>query len=334
MATPSQHASPLSRIASGARNRYWLSGAMRHVRALPPARHRMIREYYRAAFDRIAVADQLSDESGAVAGMLLYREAMWPLVTALSLSLDPDFPTSEDEILAVGASPWDVVVDLHRRGHLPALPPRFDQARAALTTAHPLELDRLPPQALLDRRAVVHETVRHLRRLVEPRTPAELVSSRYLHIFATVAALGLVAFGVVTALSHPNVALHKPAGASSRNPNSTAPADSTGLTNGVIEPTYGIETAPGPGWAGVDLLGDTDVSIVKIFNRRDGQLDAGLPLTLETSGDGANFTAVETRTRPFSATQPWIYKAPPGTHFRFLRVRSNTVVALTEIEVY
>jgi len=322
----------VSRFAS-VRDGYWLGGALRRVRQRPAERQGLIRTYYDAAVDRIAIADRLNDESGAVAALILYREAMRPLMAALALSVDPEYPTA-GEVLPADATPWDVLLDLHRRGRLPALPPKLEAARAALSTTQMLELDRLPPQTRLDRRADVHATVRYLRRLVEPRTPIELVSSRSLHVLATLAVVALVAFAVATALGHPNQALHKPAGASSRHPNSTAPADSSGLTNGVIEPTYGIETAPGPGWAGVDLLSDTDVTMVKIFNRRDELFDAGLPLILETSNDGTNFTPVETRTKPFSAVQPWIYHAPPDTHFRFLRVRSNSLVALTEIEVY
>jgi len=332
MGTPSPQPVMVSRFGR-VRDGYWLGGALRRVRQRPPERQDLIRTYYSAAVDRIAVADQLNDESGAVAALILYREAMRPLVAALALSADPEYPTV-GEGLPTDVTPWDVLLDLHRRGRLPALPPKLEEARAALATTQMLELDRLPPQTLLDRRSAVHATVRHLRRLIEPRTPIELLSKRSLNVLATIAVVALVGLAVATALGHPNHALHKPAGASSRHPNSTAPADSSGLTNGVIEPTYGIETAPGPGWAGVDLLSDTEVTTVKIFNRRDELFDAGLPLTLETSTDGTNFTAVETRTKPFSATAPWVYKAPPDTHFRFLRVRSNSLVALTEIEVY
>jgi len=122
--------------------------------------------------------------------------------------------------------------------------------------------------------------------------------------------------------------------ASSRHPDSVAPVDNSGLTNGVIESTYGVHTAPGPGWVMIDLEKIQKVSAVKLFNRRDALFDAGLPLTLETSSDGKTFTVADVRTQSFSTANPWIYEAPPGTKLRYLRIRSNSMVALTEVEVY
>jgi len=333
MSTASPASPTFPSLARRARERFLLTGALKQAAARPAERQALIKEYYAAALDRTAVADQLTDERGVVAALLLYREALPLLVGALALAHDAEFPVT-DGPLPVGSTPWDVLQDLRQRGRLPALPAKLDKARAALEAAQPLGFDRLPAQALLDRRAVVQATLRRLRRLIEPATTSELKARRYGRLAVTVVLLLLLGCGIFASLRHPNLALNRPAAASSRHPASTAPADGTGVNNGVIEPTYGVETAPGPGWVLIDLQEDRKISQVKIFNRRDGLFDAGLPLMLELSPNGVNFTVVETRTQPFSSSNPWVYKAPPGTRALFIRVRSNSLVALTEIEVY
>jgi len=176
--------------------------------------------------------------------------------------------------------------------------------------------------------------MRQLRELVEPRTRGELKSSRYARIAGLTGLLALFIAALAWSLYRPNLALRKPVTASSRHPASTAPADGSGLTNGIIEPTYGIQTAPGPGWVLIDLQEIRSYAQVKIFNRRDALFDAGLPMFLEISGDGLTYALVDTRTQPFSSSSPWIYNAPSAPAFRFVRIRSNSLVALTEVEVY
>jgi hypothetical protein len=333
MSTASPESSAFATVVRRARSRFLLTDAIRQAAARPAARQELIRTYYAAALDRTTVADQLNDERGAVAAMLLYQQAMPLLVAAVALTNDPEFPASADPLPA-GTSAWEVLADLRQRQRLPALPKKLEQARAALETSEPLGFDRLPPQTLLDRRSVVQATVHRLQALIEPRTPSQLKVGRLARVTGAVLLLALLVLALAASLRHPNLALKKPVSASSRHPASTAPADNSGLTNGEIEATFGIETAPGPSWVMIDLQEDQKVSRVKIFNRRDGSFDAGLPLTLETSADGVTFAAADTRAQPFSSSSPWIWKAPSGTHFRFLRVRSNTLVALTEIEVY
>jgi len=333
MSTAAPGTSAFSSLARRARDRFLLADALKQAVARPPARQALLREYWTAALDRTDVADQLTDERGAVAALLLYREALPLLVAAVALANDPEFPTG-DSPLPGGQTPWQVLDDLRQRGRVSTLPRKIDQARAALAASEPLAFDRLPPQLLLDRRATVAATMRRLRRLVEPRAPSEIRGSRYARLAVVALALALLGFAVVSSLRHPNLALNKPVSASSRHPGSTAPPDNSGVDNGVIEPTYGIETAPGPGWVLLDLQDDQKISRVKVFNRRDALFDAGLPLFLETSSDAVNFKVVDTRKQSFSSTNPWVYQAAPGTRARFIRVRSNSLVALTEIEVY
>jgi len=333
MSTATPGTSSFSTLARRARDRFLLTDALKQAVARPPERQALLREYWTAALDRTDVADQLTDERGAVAALLLYREALPLLVAAIALANDPDFPTGGSPLPA-GHTPWQVLDDLRQRGRLSTLPRKLDQARSALAAVEPLAFDRLAPQVLLDRRAAVAATMRRLRRLVEPRAPSEIKGNRHGRLAAAAIVLALLATAVVSHFRHPNLALNKPVSASSRHPGSTAPPDNSGVTNGVIEPTYGIETAPGPGWVLVDLQDDQKITRVKVFNRRDALFDAGLPLFLETSPDAVNFKVVDTRRQPFSSTNPWIYQAGPGTRARFIRVRSNSLVALTEIEVY
>ena len=333
MSTATSGSSAFSTLARRARDRFLLSDALKEAVARDADRQALIRVYYAAALDRSAVADQLNDERGAVAAMLLYREALPLLVASIALAHDPDF-RSVGAVLPAGASAWEVLLDLFQRRHLPALPKNLDVARAALEAPEPLTFDRLPPQTLLDRRAAVQVTMRRLRRLVDVRTPSELKSKRAARLLGVVILVGLILFGIAWAVRSPDLALGKPVTVSSRHPASIAPPDNSGLTNGVIEPAYGIMTNPGPGWVMVDLQANLPIWRVEVFNRRDTDFDMGLPLMLETSSDGVTFKLADTRSQPFSSSRPWIFRAPRGTRGRFIRIRSNTLVALNEVEVY
>ena len=324
-----------STLARRARETLLLSGALKESSARPTERQELIRTYYAAALDRSAVADQLTDERGAVAALLLYGEALPMLVAAIALAHDPDFVSpASGQPLPPQTSPWDVLADLRQRGRVAALPARLDRAREALEASDALAFDRLPPQTLLDRRTAVQAFMRRLRQLVEPRTSAELKGSRVGRLAGIVAVPCLLVLAILLLPRSANLALKRPVSASSRHPNSTAPADNSGLTNGKIEATYGIETAPGASWVMVDLGQSTPLSKIKIFNRRDASPDSGLPLVLDISEDTVHFIVVDTRTEPFSATKPWIYEVPLEARCRYVRIRSNSMVALTEVEVY
>ena len=116
---------------------------------------------------------------------------------------------------------------------------------------------------------------------------------------------------------------------------SSAPPDNGGVVNGEIEATYGVHTALGSGWVMVDLGEPHKLGQVKIYNRADAFFDDGLPLSLELSDDGLKFVLAERRTTGFTCITPWIFDVPRSTApARFVRVRSDNFVALTEIEIY
>jgi hypothetical protein len=321
----------ISRVAAHARDALLLDAAVRRLAATSADRQATVRAYHDAALRRATIADQLVEEQGALAAVVLYREALPLLVAAIAVARDATF----DPRRATKESPWDILSRMEQDGALPPLAPVIMAARDALAPAGPLELDGLPPEELLARRTAAEAAIRSLRALVDARTLPELRAKRRARVGAALAlVLAALALLIVSVAIPRNLALHKPVTASSRHPGSIAPADNSGLVNGEIETTYGIHTAPGSGWVMVDLLAVEEISEVRIFNRAEALFDAGLPFMLELSIDGLHFFVVEQRTQPFSISNPWSYKAPHGTRARFVRVRSNSFVALTELEVY
>jgi hypothetical protein len=178
--------------------------------------------------------------------------------------------------------------------------------------------------------------VRWLATLVEPRGGAELRFSRWTRVgTASVALVAFVAFALTSLFGKENLALHKPTGMSAMHPGSGAAPG--GLTDGVITGApYGIHSAVGDApWVQTDLLAVYLLDTVKIYNRGDAFFDEGLPMTLQLSLDGAHYVDVETRTKPFTQTAPWVAKLH-GTPGRFVRVRGTRgkYVTLSELEAF
>src|SRR6266511_857680 len=106
--------------------------------------------------------------------------------------------------------------------------------------------------------------------------------------------------------------------ASSRHLNSTA--FDGGFTDGTILGSYGVHTnlEDNP-WVKVDLGDVYALKKVKIYNRGDGWQDEILPVTLEFSENGVDFTPVDHRTTSFSQWSPWVYSAH-GEKARYIQV--------------
>ena len=115
---------------------------------------------------------------------------------------------------------------------------------------------------------------------------------------------------------------------------STAPEG--GLTDGSTLGGYGVHTAieDNP-WVRVDLGSVYSLKKIKIYNRGDGWFDDHLPLSLELSENGVDFTPVDRRTTSFSQWSPWVYVAH-GEKARFIQVHGakGKYVALSELEAY
>ena len=320
----------LADLKTSTRNTLLLESAFRTVTALSAEQQEAMRATYEAGLRRASVADQLADEQSGVASMILYREAFPLLAKAVVLLHDPDghiTPTTGPVgLTALGA--------LAERGRIPALPRSLAEAEEILGPGKPGAFDAWTTDQLLAKRQVAGAAVRFLRKLVEPRTTRELKNSRLSRITVTaVAALAaLTGFGWLL-LRAPNLALNKPVAISERLANSAGPPDNTGLTNGRIDSPYGIHTALGGGWVMVDLQGVYRISQVKVYNRADGFLLDSLPLFLEFSVDGKDFVQKKQCSENFTARSPWVYDAA-GARARYVRIRSNQYVALSELEVY
>jgi hypothetical protein len=85
----------------------------------------------------------------------------------------------------------------------------------------------------------------------------------------------------------------------------------------------------------VDLGDVYQLKKIKIYNRGDGWFDDHLPLTVELSENGVDFTPIDRRTTSFSQWSPWVV-APGGQRARYIQVHGakGKFVALSELEAY
>jgi hypothetical protein len=314
-------------VASRARSLLLLEPE-REVRALGAERQAQVRRYHDAALRRALVADTLADDRSAVSALILYREALGLLASALVISRGPGAAPDEPE-----RDPWAALAGLAQAGAIPPLPPPVEEARGILSEQGPLAFDEWPTADLLARRATVEAAMKWLFGLVEARTVAEIRASRFLRVgIAGAAVVALLAWSVMRLARPANLALGRPVTISGRAPQSVAPADNSGVVNGDIEPNYGVHTTFGNAWVMVDLQSPRRLSEARIHNRADGWFGEGLPMTLQVSEDGKTFADVERRTEVFGSADPWVVQLG-GRRARFVRVSSPKYIALTEIEV-
>jgi hypothetical protein len=319
-------------LKARARDALLLESAERAIRALAPEQHAAVRKQYDGAMRRVRVADDLSYDRNVAVAFVLYREAVALLIGAVVAAREGAPPIAD---LRIGPG-FDQIAALVAAERLPAPPPELAEARLTLSAEETLAFDRVATEELLSKRPAVERTIRWLADLVEPRTLGEIRASRVFRL-VIVGGVALVALAwLVFRLTRPvNVALHKPVTISERHPQSTAPIDNSGLTNGDIESSYGVHTnhsAAGFAWVVVDLQSSYRIGAVRIYNRNDGYLSDGQPYSLEFSEDGTSYTPVDRRVEPFSSWSPWVYKAN-GAHARYIRISSANYVALTEVEV-
>lgn len=321
-----------STFSSRARDIFLLKGAEQVVRSFTPEQHAVVRKLFDAAQRRASVADDLSDDRNAAVAFVLYREALSLTVAALVAAHHRE-EMGHENLRATTA--FDRLEAMARSGEIPPLPPFVANARAILSEDDQLSFDRRSSEDLLSQRKYVEQTLRWLGDQIEPRTLNEIRATRVVRIFIIAALFFcLLAWVAVRATRPVNLAYRKPVTINGRFHLSTAPTDNTGLTNGDIESSYGILTDVAPpggfSWVVVDLTKPTRFKRIKIYNRNESNFDDGLPMTLETSDDGTNFTVVETKATHFSQ---WIYEPAGGGTTRYIRVRSDKYVCLAEIEV-
>jgi hypothetical protein len=316
-----------------ARDRFLLEDVERQVRSRLPEQQAVVRRYHRAAARRAADADELADLRSMASSMVLYRDAVRlfiaAAVTAHDIAADPR------ALLADTDSPWEALAGLWRRKVIAEPPREVEVARKILDAEHePLAFDQLAPEQLLAQWTTMKQAAAWLRGLVEPRTLRRIRAERVLRV----SMLGIVTAAVLTLGTRnlvvpTNLALHRPVSISARHPSSTAPEDNSGLVNGLIESNYGVHTKLGGGWVVVDLQDIYELSKIKIFNRADAWFDSVLPMRLELSENSREWKEVARRTTTFTASSPWVFEAQ-GVRARYVRLASDTYVALTEVEVF
>jgi F5/8 type C domain-containing protein len=315
------------------RDLFLLQAQERAVRSLSPAQHQRLRSLVNAAAARSSVADNLVDPPQTVAAIVLYREAVAFLLLGVTVQGDETLSLEDADGKRIGAE----FARLAEAGKIEPPSPEVDEAVRFIADSQGLTIDAAGPDVQARTRESLQAAARWLRLRLEPRTIPEIRRTRNARI-GVAGAIGVVAIvWVIVQIIRPvNIALHRPVRSSSRAALSVAPADGSGLVNGVMEPNYGIQTAQQESpWVTIDLQSSHAISDIEVYNRGDGWFDEGLPLVLELSEDGNQFVEVSRRTESFTQAMPWVYTAS-GRRARYIRVRGPHLgyVALSEIEVH
>ena len=296
-----------------------------------PEQNRRARSFLAAANACAAAADDLVDPPQALPAIVLYRQAARLLLLAILIEHGKDADEDED-----GAALEAAFAQLAKAGEVDA--PPAEVALGIRSAVEPIRASAGAEESDEQSRARddLGTAVRWLQARVRASALPAIRRSRVVRV--GVAALLVLAAIVwlITRLGGPtNLALHKPVKTSSNHPQSVAPADGSGLVNGVRETNYGIQTnREDSPWVMVDLEKPYLITRVDVYNRADGWFDEGLPLVLELSEDGRTFTEVSRRTETFSVSAPWTYVSP-GVKAQYVRVRAphQGYIALSEIEV-
>jgi F5/8 type C domain len=319
-----------SSLLNGIREFFLLERAERRSSAFNASQRETIRALVDAANRRLPVARDLRGPSGAPVALTLYQQAGRFLAVALLVSKDAQ--------LDPRALPHEEVVQkLEAVLAADGLAPSVELARVKplLGSSDPLELDRLPTEEADQVAEDFESATRWLSRLVDPRSPKELKSLRFLRVAVGVAcAIALLALLGRWAFSPKNLARGKPTASSSAPMFSTT---SDGVVDGSKNGTYGfhssLEDSP---WLSIDLGRNYDIGRIKVYGRGDNVNDQSIPLALELSGDGSAYRQVATRNEPFSESEPWVIAPPPPLAARFIRLRTlrKSYLVLGEVEVF
>jgi hypothetical protein len=291
--------------------------------------HAAIRRFHDAAERRARAATALGDDRYMPVALGLSAEAGRCYAAAFLLACDPAFDPGDLD----GAALFGRIDAIVANGTIEPPPDGYRVARDIFLRHAPLTFDDLPTVDAIAARETIDHTLQWLRDLVEPRTPGELRRAAIARIATAVAATiacALVLFWLVSlALRPPNVALKRPATASSQSPGIPS---LTGVTNGQIESTFGIATTSEKDpWIRVDLEDAYRISTVTVHQRADGSHAQGFPMSIELSQNDKDWIEIGYRKDP--SASDWTVASKRRA--RYVRVRSfgTRVLALTEIEV-
>jgi hypothetical protein len=312
----------------GVREFFLLEKAQQQLEALESSRRDAVRSYYDAGNRRLNVAQDLRGPVQTPAALTLYRQGSQLLALAYLTShghahLDPATIGLEETFLALDKAFATQGV---------SVPATYNRARSMLVSADPLELDRLNPEEAARSVEELEATSRWLCSLVDARSPSQLKWMRAFRIgIAAAGALTLLVMLIVRLTAPKNLALDKPATASSYMFGTVAAGAVDGSKNG----TYGYhslqEDSP---WLSIDLGRPVAIGKIKVFGRGDGYYDQSIPLALEVSQDGTTYEQIALRNEPFSEYDPWVVR-PEALVTRFLRLKTlrRSYLVLGEVEV-
>jgi hypothetical protein len=157
-------------------------------------------------------------------------------------------------------------------------------------------------------------------------------AGRFLGLLGMVVLVGFYALAWVVA--PPNLARGAQVTTSSLRPGSPRAG---GITNGVMEASYGLHTAVEERpWVELDLGAPQLVRRVVVFPRGDGWWSECLPLVLDVIAQDGKVVHSATRTNAFTPGTPWEVEIPSPSNARKVRfhVPKHSYIALTEVQVF
>jgi hypothetical protein len=270
------------------------------------------------AFTLLRDAHQLATSpAGQYSALALYRSAVRLLLHGRGLEAQPSAAESGradnaqlEELLA--SPPLAAVLD-------------GESGEARLATVSGEARERL----LVDLRSAAQRLADE--RLDDHLRVRRLVWTRRFRLLALGAVLGACSFLLWRSLEPKNLALNRPVETSPQDPNYAVPARR--LVDG-DELNLGFHSAAQENASATIDLGEVRaVGRIELFNRADCCQDRAVPLTVQVSKDGREFSTVARRTRVF---YDWTVKLPRGTRARFVRVKheTNGFFHLAEIKVF
>lgn len=322
-----QHNAPT--LASRVTEALLLRKAAAIRRCYRPEQYDAIRRLHQMAQVRLSLADDTTDERFAEATLPLYREAIQCLIAALQLAHDPAATVTPAALTGLA----EQLEALARKNCIPSLPRDYSSVLGWLGEPLSTPSRNLQPSAA-ERRIQLERLAHWLNAHVQARSRGEIWTARTVRLSIAAAAVIGGSIWTFDALFAPsNWALNKPVTMSGRYPGTPDPQ---GATDGKIVGPYQAHTPrQDDPWIAVDLGRIVPVGRVEIHNRTDGLYADALPLILELSQDGSQFEPVDRRTRSFTGSRPWIYKAPARLA-RIIRVHGHQsgYVVVTEIKAY
>ncbi len=191
-------------------------------------------------------------------------------------------------------------------------------------------IDALPFDEAERMRAELDDEVRALLGAVDTRSLVALRGLRFGRAFAVAVAIIAITTASIAARIRPvDIALGKAVTTSPLKSESPTPDH---VVDGITRGTFAVHTNEAENaFISIDLTTEYRIRRVRVFNRGDGWFDDILPLSVEVSNDGTQWSTLATRTEHFE-----IWTVDTDKRARFVRVikPERGYIALNEIEVF